>query len=111
MRAIRVVEARAADLKVVDDHAALDGSFDDPRDVLDGNTPVPYPLRIDDHRGAMLALLEAAGVVRTDERPQSCLLELDLERIAQDLLTGRVATPSLVAGLTDVTADEDVVGE
>ena len=73
------------------------------------NTAVPNALRVDHHGRAVLALLQAAGVIGTRQGPEAGLLELILECVAEGLTAIRVATTSLVAGVPDIAADEDMV--
>ena len=83
----------------------------DPGHVLDLDPSVPDPLRIDHHGRAVLALLQAAGMIGTCQRPEAGRLQLLLERLAERLAAFRVATAPLVAGVTDIAADENMVGK
>src|SRR5262245_25897099 len=111
MRTIGIVQAVVRDQQLVDDLARQDRPVHDPGHVLDLDPAVPDPLRIDHHGRTMFALLQAARVVGAHERAEAGPLELPFERLAERLLTLRVAAAPLVSGFSNIPADEDVVGE
>lgn len=111
MRAFGVVEAVIGDQEVGQDLAAENGALDDALDVGDLHTAVPDTLRIDDEGGAVLALVEASGVIGACPAREARALELGLERLAELLGTLGIAAAAFMAGLARVTTDEHVVSE
>src|SRR5262249_20393424 len=99
------------DEQVIEDLASEDGPGHDPRHVFDPHPAIPDPLRVDHHRGTVLALLQATGVVSPGQHPEPGSLEFLLERLPQRLLAGRIAAAALVAPLTDIAANKDMVGK
>ena len=95
--------------EIVEDFTPQDGLGHDPRHVLELDSAVPDPLRVDDHGRAVFALLEAAGMIGTCQQTKASGLELLLERLTERLTSIRVATTSLVAGVTDITTDENMM--
>jgi hypothetical protein len=95
-------QAEALDRPPVDQVLA-----DDLLDIADGYRPVPDLLGVDDHRGPVLALIEAAGFVgahaRLEPRPAHFFLKRLVQRLS--LSTARAAWRARIA-LID--ADKDV---
>ena len=69
---------------------------------------IPDGIRINDEIGSVLALIQAAGLVRADSAFQAASGKLLLKEFLQVGFGGWVAATSRVAGRTLVTADEDV---
>jgi len=64
----RIAQVRLLWLKeALDDFSADEVLIDDLGDVLDGDTAVPDLLGIDDDGDTALALVQASGIVRTDD--------------------------------------------
>ena len=84
---------------------------DDLGDVFDVHEAVPDGLGIDDDGGAMLALVEAAGLVGADLVLQAGLLDGVLEGGFELLAAPRAAAWTRGALVALVGADEDVVLE
>jgi hypothetical protein len=111
MRTRRVIETRVRDHQIVEDLTAEDGFGNDPGYVLDRDVAIPDSLGINHDGRPMLALFEAAGMVGADQRAESGLFQLLLERLAQRLLPFGIAAAARVARRTDIAADENVMGE
>jgi hypothetical protein len=108
---VDVVQAIVGDQEVGQDLAPEDSLGDNARHILDLDAAIPDALRVNHDRWAVLALLEATGMIRTRQRTESGLLECDLEGLPQLLMSVRVTAPSLVAGRTNVTANENMMRE
>ena len=93
-----VAELFVGDQQILEHAAANDRLFDDPRHVLRLHVAVPDFLRIDDHRRAQLALIQAAGRVGSHQRCQVVPLQLFLEAIAEVLLPLGSQQPRLCPG-------------
>ncbi len=76
-----------------------------------GDAAVPDAHGIDHNGWPVLALVEAAGMVRAYQSAVACRLQLFLERVAQSLLAFGVAAATPVAWLTNISAYEDMMGE
>ena len=85
MRAVGVIEASVIDEEVVEDFAAEEGFLDDAGDIFESDAAVPDALGVDDDGGAMLALVEAAGLVGPSEVAEAGFLEFLFEGITQAL--------------------------
>jgi hypothetical protein len=111
MGTIGIVQTGLGNQEVVEDFSSQDRPGDDPGHVLDGDPAIPDSLGIDHDGRAMLTLVEAARVIGAGQGAKSRLPQLNLESIFERLETRRVAAAPLVAGFTNVPADEDVVRE
>src|SRR3954470_10214776 len=85
--------------------------FHDLVDIVGGDVPVPDRVRIDDHRAAMLAVVQAPGLVGADSIREPARLERRLELLVQLLAPLLRAGASWMAGPAVVQADEDVLRE
>jgi hypothetical protein len=85
--------------------------FDDLVDVGFGNVPLPDCVRIDDDRRPVLALVQAAGLIRPHFALQAALRELLLECLLQFGVGGWIAASPRIARRTLVPADEDMLLE
>lgn len=66
------IDALVGEAKPLDRPAVDQVLFDDLRGIFGLHVPVPNRLGIHDHRGAMLALIEAAGLVNANRAAQAC---------------------------------------
>jgi hypothetical protein len=105
------VEAAVGELKALDRTAVEEMLVDNLRDVFHMDEAVPDGIRIDDHDGAVLALVKAAGFVRADLALQAGVFNRIFE--------GAFEFPAAVAGTTGagsvfvplVGADKEVMLE
>jgi hypothetical protein len=94
--------------QAVDDLATDEVLVDDLGDVGDRHVAVPDLFGIDDDADAVLALVEAAGVIGADDLGDAPLLELGLELVADlDAALGLATALGVIRGSL-VDADEDV---
>jgi tRNA A-37 threonylcarbamoyl transferase component Bud32 len=104
-----VAEVRLVGLQqALHDLAAEEVLVDDLGDVVDGDVRVPDLLRVDDDADAVLALVEAAGIVRPHDLGDAARCELGLELVADLHASLGLAAPLGVVGRALVDADEDV---
>jgi hypothetical protein len=104
-----LAEVRLIRLKQpLDDFAADEVLVDDLGDVVDGDVPVPDLLGVDDDADPVLALVEAAGVVRADDLTEPSRLQLCLQPIANLGAAAGLAAALGIVGGTLVDADEHV---
>jgi hypothetical protein len=108
---IRIVQADVGDHEIVQDFAAQYRLLDDPWHVLDLDAAIPDSLWVNYHCRAVFALLQAAGMIRARQRPESSGLELLLEGLSQCLIAVRITTPSLVPWRTHVATYKNMMGE
>jgi len=94
--------------QALDDFATDEVLVDDLGDIRNGHAAVPDLLRVDDDADSMLALVEAAGVIRADDLRDAALLQLGLELVAYLDATFGFATSLRVVGGTFIDADEYV---
>lgn len=85
--------------------------FDDLRGIFRLHVPVPDRLRIHDHRRAMFALIEAAGLVDANRVPQARGLRKLLKLGVQLALSIRSARGPRRTLRADVVANKNVVFE
>jgi hypothetical protein len=88
-----------------------DVGVDDLVDVGFGNVSVPDGVGVDDDVRAVLALIEASGLVGADAAFQSTLGEFLLEKFLEPGFGGGIATSAGMACGALVSADEDVFFE
>lgn len=111
MGAVGIVQAAIGNHEIVEDFPSQDRSGDDPGDVLGGDSAIPDSLRIDHHGRSVLALVKAARMIGPGQYAESGLLEFQLESVPECLSARRVATTPLVARISNISADENVVRE
>jgi hypothetical protein len=85
--------------------------FDDFLDIRLAYSAVPHRVGIDDNIGPVLALIEAARLIRADSAFQSTLSQLLLEEFLQPRFGERIAASPWMSGRTVVSADENVLLE
>ena len=91
------------------DRLAADQCYlDELRHVGERHVPVPDLLGIDDDGHALLALIEAAGVVRADDLAEAARGQLLLQLVADLAAAAGLAGALRVTFGTFVDADEDV---
>jgi hypothetical protein len=91
--------------------AADDVLLDDLLDVGLGDVAVPDLLGVDDHRHAVLALVEAARVVGAHDLAEATLAERHLEGVADLHAALALAAAARRVGRALVDADEDMTGK
>ena len=111
MGAVGIVQTAFGNQEIVEDFSSQDRFRDDPGNVLEGDSAIPDSLGIDHDGRSMLALVEAARVIGPGQSAEAGLPEFDLESILERLEPLGVAAAPLVARITNVTADENVVRE
>ena len=108
VRAVGCVDTGIRQAEEFDRTAADEVLGDDLADVVEVDEAVPDGLRIDDHDGAVLALVEAAGLVDADAVLEAGFLGGILQGGAE-LFAVLVAAAGAVGGVVAlVEADEDV---
>jgi hypothetical protein len=105
------VEARLGDAEALDGAAAEDVFADDLLGVLGLDVAVPDGLGVDDDDGAVLALVEAAGLVGADAALEAGLLQELLQDGEQGAGAVGGAAGAGRAGGAAVLADKDVTLE
>ena len=105
------VQAGVGKTESLDRLPVNDVRFDDLVDIGVGDVSIPDGLGVDHNRRPVLALIEAAGLVRADSSLQSALGELLLECSLQVGFSGGIAASPRIARWTLVPADEDVLFE
>lgn len=88
-----------------------DVRFDDLFDIVSGDSSIPNRIRIDDHSGPVLALIEATGHIGTHPLFESSQRELLLEEELQAGLARRIAAAARMSGFPLIAADEKVLLE
>jgi hypothetical protein len=111
MGTVGIVQAALGNQQIVEDLPSQDGLGDDSRDVVDRDLAIPDPLRINHHGWTMFALVKAASVIGAGESTETRFLELGLESTPERLTTLGVAATPFMAGLANVSADENVMGK
>ena len=71
MFAIGIVEAVRADQQIVQNSIVQDRFFNDARNIFDFDVTVEDPLRVNRDTRTVLALIETAGRVGSDQRAES----------------------------------------
>ncbi|MBE7451170.1 MAG: hypothetical protein HS111_20420 [Kofleriaceae bacterium] len=97
--------------QALDQLAAEEVALDQLGDVVDRDVAVPDLLGADDDGDALLALVEAAGVVGADTVVEAAGLEGLLEGVADVAAALGLAAAAGVVGGALVDAHEDVAGE
>jgi hypothetical protein len=95
----------------MDDFAAYDRLFDDPRRVRRPDAAIPDALRIDDDCRPMFALIEATRVVDADVFGDARVLERLAEGVAKCLFPFWIAAAARMVGSAGIPADENVMAE
>ena len=111
MGTVWIVETAFRNQEIVQDLPLQDGLADDPGDIRERDLAVPDTLRVDHDGRAMLALIETTSVIGPGQRAEPGFPELDLERVAERLAAFGVTTSPFVAGLSNISADKNVVME
>ena len=111
MRADGGVEAVVCDDETLDGTAANEVFADDLGDVFDFDPAVPDGFRVDDDGRAVLALLEASGLVDTDAGYEAGGFHGVFEGSVELTLAVGCAGGTRAARLADVRTDEDVAFE
>jgi hypothetical protein len=113
----RLVWASQCVQAIVGDHetahwlAADDMGLDDLVQIFLTYAAIPNRFGIDDHVGAVLALVKTAGLIGAHTTFESALGELGFQRFLQFSLARRVAASARTRGVADVSANEDVALE
>ena len=105
------VEAGFGKAEALDRAAMQDVLGDDLVYVLELDESIPDGLGVDDDYGAVLALIEAAGLIGSDGVLEACLLEGFFEGIFEFFATAGPATGTGGGVIALVGADEDMVVE
>jgi hypothetical protein len=103
------VEAGVWEAKALDWAAVEDVLGDDLVYIFEGNEAVPDGLRIDNDRGAVLALVEAAGFIGSYGVLEAGVFEGFLEGVFELFAAAGTATGAAGGAIALVGADEDVV--
>jgi hypothetical protein len=111
VRAALGIDALVFDSEPLDRLAADDVALQDLLDIFELDIPVPNSLGINDHVGAVLALVEAPRRVGPHRGLQVPLLDLYLEALSKTSAPIGVATASRVPLRAGVGANEEVVLE
>jgi hypothetical protein len=106
--ACRCVNTRIGQAKPLDGLATQDVAVDDFGHIRFCHAAVPNRVRIHDHRWAMLALIEAPGLVGANTAVQAAVGQRFLERLLQPIVRVRITRPARMTGLALIAADEDV---
>jgi hypothetical protein len=105
------VQARVRYAQALDWLSADDVRFDNFIHIGLGDVAVPDRLGIDYEVGAMLALVEAAGLVGSHSAFEAALRQLLLEQLLQAGLGGGIAASTRMACGALVSTDENVLFE
>src|SRR5437764_5457478 len=108
VRAAQRVQAIVGDHEAAHGLSADEVGLDNLVQIFLAHAAIPHRLGIDDHVGAVLALVETAGFVGPNSAFESALGELGLQRLLQLSLTGGVAASARTGGISDVGTDEYV---
>ncbi len=111
MLAIPVVEAFGGDDQFVDHSVVHDGLFHNAWDIGQCHMTVKDALRVNRDAWPVLALVEAACRVGSDERIQSARFDFGLEGVSQCFRTFRIAATSRVTGGSLIAANEKMMCE
>jgi hypothetical protein len=88
-----------------------DVGFNDFPNIGECDVAVPYGVWINDDGGAMLALVEAAGLVGANRASDSRLIQQPLELALKVTSRGRIATAAGMSAGALVAADKDMLFE
>ena len=102
------VEAALSNAKTLNGTIAHDMGFHDFLYISEGDVTVPDCIGINHHIGSMFALVEAAGLIRPDGRPQSTECDPGLEGAMQFALSRGIATAAGMAFWPLIGANENV---
>ncbi len=105
------VEAGICQLESFYWFATDDVRIDDFVHVVFGHMSIPDGVRVDDNIRAVLALVEAAGLVGADFAFQAAFSQLLFEELLQAGLGGGIAAPAWVPRRALITTDKDVLIE
>jgi len=105
------VQAGIRQAKALDRLAADNVRLHNLLDIGFGDVPVPDGVGVDDEVGAMLTLIETAGLIGTHFSLESALGEFLFEELLQFGLCQRIAASPRMTRRTLVSADEDVFVE
>lgn len=105
---MRGVDAGVGQDEAFDGTAFQEVLFDDLGNVLEFYEAIPGLLGIDDDGDAVLALVEATGIVDADPGAQSVLFDSVLERLADGSAALGAAAATAMARLALVDADENM---
>jgi hypothetical protein len=111
VRATLRVDAAGSEAEPLYRLALEDMALDDLRNIAELDVTVPDALWIDDHVGAVLALIEATRGVRPHRGLEVAPTHLVLEALAQGRAPVGIAAPARMPDWACVRADEDVVRE
>lgn len=104
----RCIQARISNKQPLYRLIANDVRIDDLIDICRRDPAIPHGIRIDDDVGAMLALVEASGLVRSNGAFDSSLCQLDFKNALEFRVAGGIAAAARIIGRPLVTADKDV---
>jgi hypothetical protein len=105
------VQTLVRDAQVLE-HAAVDDRLvDDAPNILGPNPAIPDLLWIDNDRGSVFALVQAAGPIRPDRSGELMAFQFRGEEIAQRFAGIRIAAAAAVPRLARVAANKDVAGK
>ena len=85
-----------------------DVRLDDLSDIFGLHLAVPHGFGIDDHRGPVLALIEASGFVGAHQSLETAIRNRRFEQLLQVALGALGATSANARGLALIGTDEDV---
>ncbi len=109
--AIRVIEAVRADQQIVQNSIVQDRFFNDARNIFDFDVTVENPLRVNRDTRPMLALIETAGGVGSDQRAESTRFDFRFEGVPQRFRPFGIAAPARVTGSTLIATDKQMMRE
>jgi hypothetical protein len=102
------VQARIGQPQPLDRLPAKNMRLDNLRDIRLGDVSIPNRIRINDHIRSVLALVEAARLIRPHAPLQPVLSQFLLEKLLQFAFGLRIATSPRMAHRTLVSADKNV---
>lgn len=104
----RCIQARISNKQPLYRFIANDVRLDDLIDICRRDPAIPHGIGINDNIRAVLALVKAAGLVRSNGAFDSPLCQLDFKNALEFRFAGGIAAAARITGRPLVAADKDV---